>query len=239
MRKSLMLSSTIMLIILFVALSTVTLAWYQAQGGSITVSASDSVSVTTVGPDNPYLIISKTNDSTFQNADEVGTYNTIKFDDSATAQNPATHRLEYFNVSALATNGFTNPINNENGTAYHLQFYIRVTASSFPLSTTVTVTNSDSPLSSEYCYAMTFSGDVKDSINTSSVSQVNSAYHLTNGNTVSAVSEIVIHGSSTITVDFYMWLDGNLATSSNSSLETTVLSGLVITFDDVNIYPTN
>jgi len=236
MKKSILLSSFIMLIILFVTLSTTTFAWYQASGGSIDISGSSTASVTTTGPDSPYLLISSssTGEWTSQTTEPVSSK--IHFD---AADN--SHTLEYFNVEAEHVFGhdnlkFRNPITGELGNPYYFTFYLRVTASTFPLSTTVQVLSGASALTG-YSYALTFSSNVKNSTNTSDVTYLNSAYTLSNGTAISPTSfDIVISGTSVIEVNFYLWLDGGEATSSNSSLQTAVLSNLSVVFSNVGIF---
>jgi len=263
MKKSILLSSFIMLLILFVTLTTTTFAWYQASGGNITISGSSTASVTTTGPDSPYLVIGTTNNGAWQNSSSEG-YNYSSYQ----SINMSDFTLHF--CSVLTENSFDYG-NNEATTKYQplmssdtitplaLTFYIKNTSSSFDLTANISVKHKVNDnwveLPSNYCYAIVFSECVyvdTVSINVIQSSQkaiLHSGYHTysanpTASNIISGNNNLSVRvgGGQVITVKFYLWMDSfkdvdtvpTLITNSSEAPASNI-SDLKISFSSIEI----
>lgn len=241
MKKSIMLSSFIMLIILFVTLSTTTFAWYQATGGEIHISGSSQASVTTTGPDSPYLVISKTNSgwptsSEYESAISVTSYITIEDESSSTY----TTELAYPELSAGVPTGIlTSPITNEDVTSScspYSSFYLKNTGS-LALEALLTVKENTTDLdnysnnsANNYAYMLKlFDGTTTTYYYSNCLDE--------NHSNVSASRTVIFAPNTVYTATIYIWLNNQDGLNSSNSVNSVAQSfgDIKITFTNITI----
>ena len=220
MKKSILLSATIMLIILFVALTTTTFAWYQASAGEITLSGSSTASVTTTGPDSPYLVIAN---STSTNVIEGKTLSQVVSDDYAsntsaltTISVTPTNELQLAYPSNTSTPAFTSPVTGDTislSDMYKFVVYVKNTSESFTLTCNAVVNNSGTALTSDYAYLIFVTATDKAN------QVVYSAYkNNVNGDVSASATSLSFDGGVIYTITVYMWINNNTGLRSSESV---------------------
>lgn len=246
MKKSILLSATIMLIILFVTLTTTTFAWYQASAGEITISGSSTANVTTSAPEDPKLYIGAIN-SPFTSDDMYD----ISFPNEALSlpilyfNNPT---LTNSKITSVELTKFFNPFGQELHPFVHT-FEMKNMSTSFDLTANFNVYNgvSGNPATpallanDNYRYIITIQPKAGGDIQIR-----NSAfYYLDNSSIVQTYqaldTDFVFVHNTTYTVNFYFWIDDYYLADQtinkrlNSSTIPDALSTIKLEFGNINI----